>query len=392
MSMNASSILVIDDDMKNLSLLFNLLNEAGFEVLVSRDGESAIKSAENAQPNLILLDVLMSGIDGFETCRRLKASEKTQHIPVIFMTGLTSTVNKVRGFELGAIDYLTKPVEPEEVLVRIKTHLTIQQLQQDLQTKNQELQASLEREQDLNTFKSRFMSIATHEFRNPLTTVLFSSNLLRRYSAKITSEQNMIKEMGEELDSIERSVRQMMITLDGVLKVSKSETERFKFQPTSVNIKKLCQYVIEKFSIKAAETHTIHFLDKLESPQAVVEPKLMEQILSNLLSNAIKYSPNGGTITCNLFQENGVLILSVKDEGIGISKEDQRRLFKAFQRGGNVNGIQGTGLGLSIVKQFVELHGGTIHVESEVDRETTFKVALPICDKPENAPSKSIDS
>jgi signal transduction histidine kinase len=129
-----------------------------------------------------------------------------------------------------------------------------------------------------------------------------------------------------------------------------------------------------------SDTHTLIFPNSSEHIQAVVDPKLVEAILSNLLSNALKYSPEGGNVVCQLVQQGGTIILSVKDEGIGISKEDQRHLFDAFYRGFNVTKIQGTGLGLSIVKQFVELHGGAISIESEVDKGTTFTIILPFRD------------
>ena len=167
------TILVVDDTPKNLDVLFTLLSSLGFETLFALDGESALQRAEFGHPDLILLDIMMLGMDGFETCRRLKTNEKTREIPVIFMTALSDTVNKVKGFELGAVDYITKPIQAEEVLARVRTHLTIQQLQKDLQTKNEELQASneelqasLEREQELNKLKSRFISVASHEFRS----------------------------------------------------------------------------------------------------------------------------------------------------------------------------------------------------------------------------------
>ncbi len=382
MNDNMPSLLVVEDNLKSLSFLFNVLREAGFEVLVAQDGKHALRSAEEARPNMILLDVIMSGIDGFETCRRLKASEKTQHIPVIFMTGLTKTVDKVKGFELGAVDYITKPVEPEEMLVRVKTHLTIQQLQQDLYAKNKELQASLEREQELNTFKSRFMSIASHEFRNPLTAILFSNNLLRRYTAKLSSEKEsdkeIVKDMVEELDSLEKPVGHMITTLDEILRVSKSEAKKLTFRPSSIDLGDLCQHVVERFNVTSPETHAVTFLNTTEHIQAFVDPKLVDQILSNLLSNALKYSPSGGNISCGLFRKNDDILLSVKDEGIGISEDDRLRLFEAFHRGVNVDEIQGAGLGLSIVKQFVELHGGAINVKSQINRGTTFTVVLPL--------------
>ncbi|GAK59951.1 response regulator receiver sensor signal transduction histidine kinase [Candidatus Vecturithrix granuli] len=378
MNHDVSSILVVEDNPATLSLLFNLLDEAGFEVLVSQDGENAITVATTAQPDMILLDVLMSGMDGFETCQRLKACPETKDIPVIFMTALTKTVDKVKGFELGAVDYITKPIEPEEVLMRIKTHLMLQQLQCDLQIKNRELHAALEREQELNKLKSRFISMASHEFRTPLATIRLSGNLLGRYYAKCPQAPDIERKIREELDVIDHSVTQMTVTLDEVLTLSTSEAGKMTFSPVSFDLREFCQTIMTRFTLIAAKTHRLIFQSANKHLQIVADPKLLDQILSNLLSNAMKYSPQGSTILCQLTEHERQAIVSVKDEGMGISAEDQQHLFEPFRRGTNVKHIQGTGLGLSIVKQFVELHGGTITVESQIEVGTTFFITLPL--------------
>jgi two-component system sensor histidine kinase/response regulator len=377
MKNKASSILIIEDNPATVSVLYNLLNEAEFEVLIALDGDNAIKSAEEGQPDIILLDVILCGMDGFEICHRLKTSETTRNIPVLFMTALTKTVDKVKGFELGAVDYITKPFEPEEVLARVKTHLMIQQLQRDLQQKNEELHAALDRERKLNNLKSRFISIASHEFRTPLASILFSKNLLQRYTQKL-SEKEFVGEMGEELISIERSVHQMTAVLDEVLTITKTEAGKVTFTPERIDLTELCRDIVEKFRSLSTDAHTLIFPNSGDHIHVLADPKLMETILSNLLSNAIKYSPRGGTVYCSLWQDNGTIRLSIKDEGIGIAEDDQSHLFEAFYRGANAAKIKGTGLGLSIVKQFIELHGGAIEVKSEVNRGTTFTIVLPL--------------
>ena len=369
-------ILIIEDTPATLSVLFTLLNDAGFEVLVALNGENALKIAEEGEPDLILLDVMMAGIDGFETCRRLKDSETTREIPVIFMTALAETGDKIKGFELGAVDYITKPFEPQEVLMRIKTHLTIQQLQHDFQEKNEELSASLERERELNQLKSRFISIASHEFRTPLSTILISKNLVGRYCQQ-RNAPTISEDISEELDSIERAVRHMADTLDEVLTITKSEAGKITFEPVELDITAFCQEIVEKWNALSTEIHTLVFTGVGEHLRACVDPKLFETILSNLLSNAVKYSPRGGMVVCELWADEADLCLSVKDEGIGIKPEDQHNLFEAFHRGHNAASIQGTGLGLSIVKQFVDLHGGTIDVHSMMDQGTQFTLVFP---------------
>lgn len=368
-------ILVVDDNHANLDILFDIFDNTNFEVSYASDGESCLELANSDPPNLILLDIMMPGIDGFEVCRRLKTNKKTQHIPVIFMTALTETIDKVRGFELGVVDYITKPIHPEEVLARVRTHLTIQQLQQDLQTKNEELQASLEREKELNKLKSRFISVASHEFRSPLTLIGITTNMLKRYNERISGEKRI-----EHLKSIENSVQEMIDLLNNILVLSKAEAENFQFSPEPVDIEDFCQCLVEKFTLMSAETHPITFFGTGEHVQIAVDPKLLEPILANLLSNAIKYSPAGGSITVEVARDDKHVTFRVTDEGIGISETDQQHLFDAFHRGENVGEIQGAGLGLSIVKQFVDLHGGTISVESKVNKGTTFTVILPIRD------------
>lgn len=369
-------ILVIEDNPGTLGVLFNLLNDAGFEVLVARDGEKALEIAEEGSPDLILLDVMLSGIDGFEICRRLKDLEMTRELPVIFMTALTKTGDKVKGFELGAVDYITKPFDPEEVLVRVKTHLTIQQLQRDLLEKNEALEASLERERELNALKSRFVSIASHELRAPLSKILLSKGLLHRYCRKLP-ESDRIQDMQRELESIVRAVSQMTATLDEVLTITKSEAGKITFSPSMIDLTALCRNLVEEFDAMAPETHSVLFSNSEKPIYTRADPKLLETVLSNLLANAIKYSPQGGTVLCDLVLKEGTILLSVKDEGIGIAEEDQVYLFEAFYRGENAEKIEGSGLGLSIVKQFVELHSGAIKVESEINKGATFTILLP---------------
>jgi two-component system sensor histidine kinase/response regulator len=375
-------ILAVDDNPTNLDVLFDIFDNTNFVVSFVTDGESCLELANSDSPDLILLDVMMPGMDGFEVCRRLKAHEKTQHIPIIFMTALTDTVSKVKGFELGAVDYITKPIQPEEVLARVRTHFTIQQLQRDLRTKNEklrtsneELQASLEREKELNKLKSRFISVASHEFRSPLTLIGITANMLKRYNDRISDEKRI-----EHLKGIESSVQEMIDLLNNILVLSKAEAENFQFSPEPIDVENFCQCLVEKFTLMSAETHLITFLGTGEHIQIAADPKLLEPILSNLLSNAIKFSPVGGAIMVGLARDNENVIFRVTDKGIGISEADQQHLFDAFHRGENIGTTQGAGLGLSIVKQFVDLHSGTISVESEVNKGTTFTIILPIRD------------
>jgi len=366
MSEPVPKILVIDDNPKNLDLLSALLDKQGLVMLFALDGARGIQRAESGQPDLILLDIMMPHLDGFETCRQLKANEKTKDIPVIFMTALADTANKVKGFELGAVDYLTKPIQPEEVVARVNTHLKIQRLQQNLKQ-------ALEHERELNKLKTRFVSVASHELRTPLTQILYASNFLEELGDQLSAEQKV-----QQFATIERAVNQMADILNDILILSRQETGKFEFSPKTTDVRDFCHRLVQEFQLISEKTHTMIFASPDDPVQAVVDPNVLQVILSNLLSNAIKYSPAGGTIHVQLQHAPEALIFSIKDEGLGISPEDQRHLFEAFHRGNNVGKLSGTGLGLSIVKQFVDLHGGAIRVDSAVNKGATFTVTIPI--------------
>ncbi|ETR73361.1 MAG: sensory transduction histidine kinase [Candidatus Magnetoglobus multicellularis str. Araruama] len=177
-----STVLVVDDTPTNLSVLLDYLNRSGFKTLIAQDGEGALEQADFANPDIILLDIMMPGIDGFETCKRLKANDTTKDIPVIFMTALSDTVDKVKGFQYGAVDYITKPFQQEEVLMRITTHLTIQHQKKALNDLNQKLMAS-------NATKDKFFSIIAHDMRSAFTPMVGYSDLLMRAASDQKSEK-----------------------------------------------------------------------------------------------------------------------------------------------------------------------------------------------------------
>ncbi|MFN4775645.1 MAG: response regulator, partial [Pseudanabaena sp.] len=181
-------VLVVDDNPTNLSVLVNLLRDVGLRVLVATDGESAIEQTEYVKPDLILLDVMMPGIDGFETCQRLKSDAETVKIPIIFMTALSETVDKVRGLSLGAVDYVTKPFEHEEVLVRIRTHLTIAKQRQTIESQNLDLQAEISDRKRAEESLTIFLHAVSHDLRNPVTGLLMVlDNLAKTASSADTN-------------------------------------------------------------------------------------------------------------------------------------------------------------------------------------------------------------
>jgi PAS domain S-box-containing protein len=233
---------------------------------------------------------------------------------------------------------------------------------------------ALEKQKELNDLKSRFVSMTSHEFRTPLATILSSAELLKHYSDRLPAEEKV-----EILSSIETSVKRMTQMLDNVLLIGKAEAQMLSFKPESIDLRALCADCIEeaRTAVRSENPPEIRAEIGPEIATGVFDEKLLRHVLGNLLSNAIKYSPHGGIVTFSVSHRAGATEFSVTDQGIGIPKKDLPRLFETFHRAENVGNIQGTGLGLAIVGKSVELHGGTISVDSEEGRGTSFRVVIP---------------
>lgn len=237
----------------------------------------------------------------------------------------------------------------------------------------QEIRKALAKEKELNELKSSFISMTSHEFRTPLTTILGSAELLEHYSDKWTQEKKI-----NHLQRIQTNVKRLVHLLDNILLIGKADAGRLEFNPEPINLKEFCLNLVEELQPSTSTQHTLNFVSHGECPDACMDEKLLQHILSNLLSNAIKYSPAGGTVHFDLVCQDSEVIFRIRDEGIGIPSDDLQGLFETFHRARNVGQIQGTGLGLAIVKKSVDLHGGKIAVSSEVGAGTTFTVTLPL--------------
>ncbi len=355
-----ATILVVDDDPTNLSVLFNYLSEMGLKVLVAQDGESAIEQIEYDHPDVILLDILMPNIDGFETCRRLKTSIATRDIPVIFMTALTDVEDIITGFELGAVDYITKPFHHEEVLVRITTHLTLQRQRMELY--------------ELNMMKNKFFSIIAHDMKEGLSTLVSLSNFL----VMSISEKNG-NNIQKAAEMVESSVQNAVKLLENLLNWAKIQDGTMEFHPEVIDLQEVVLENIVLLRGNAREkqidlSHTI-----TANTLVYADYNMASMILRNLISNALWFTNSGGEVKVSATIVNHFIEVAVSDTGIGISKEDISKLFridKKFRRNGTA-GEHGTGLGLILCKDLIEMSGGNIWVESEVEQGSTFTFTLP---------------
>jgi len=366
------NILIVDDTPNNLRLLSNMLEEQGYNVRCANSGAIALKSVAIEHPDIILLDINMPNINGYEVCEQLKLDANTCEIPIIFLSALSETIDKIKAFRIGGVDYITKPFQVEEVLVRIESQLSLRRMQLELQTAKDQALKALKQEQELNRMKSEFVSMISHDFRNPLTSIQGFAGLLE-CGGNIPPPDIINRYIGK----INTAVDQLLLLLDEILLIGNMEVVKIQYRPVKINLKEFCQEVIDTLKYSLTNQDQICFTCSEEATDAEMDSTLLQRILINLLSNAIKYSPPESKIYFDLECQNQTATFRIRDQGIGIPLENQSKLFEAFYRCDNVGNIKGTGLGLAIVKKCVEIHAGTISLVSQEQLGTTFTICLP---------------
>jgi len=361
-------VLAVDDTAGNLRVLLESLGSAGHEVLVATNGQSAIDTAQYAQPDLILLDVIMPGMDGYEACAQLKRNTATAHIPVIFMTALTETDEKVRAFELGAVDYVTKPFEEAELLARVQTHLTVNRLRLDLEKRNKQLE-------DLHQLKNEFMGMAAHDIRNPLASVMACADLIESIAPSASPAR--VQMFAGQISGAARRINAIITNL---LDVNAIDSGQRNINIASHDLSAIVERVVQQNALKAGSKQiNLQFVPSGGPALAAIDESAAEQVLDNIISNAVKYSPSGRTVTARLVRSASSMRVEVQDEGPGLSAEDQAKMFRKFCRLSPkpTAGEPSTGLGLWIVKQLTESMHGTIRCESALEKGSTFIVQWP---------------
>jgi signal transduction histidine kinase len=363
-----SLILAVDDISKNLQVVGTLLRREGYRIVPATSGAQALERVRAETPDLILLDLMMPDMDGLEVCRRLKADALTLPIPVIFLTASNEMEHLVQGFEVGAVDYVTKPFNPPELLARVRTHLELKHARDTIVRYGQELSR-------LNEEKNEFMGIAAHDLRSPLGTIQGFSDLL-------LDDPEMAREEREDFTRrISDTATRMSEMVQNLLDANRIERGEMKLNLAPTELSAPLGGVVEAYRPRAAaKQQSVHLQNEAPPVTVVVDPSVLVQVLENLVSNAVKYSPPGKDIFVRLKKLPDAVRCEVQDEGPGLSAEDQKKLFGKFARlsAKPTGGEHATGLGLSIVKKMVEAMNGQVWCESEPGRGALFIVQFPM--------------
>jgi two-component system, sensor histidine kinase and response regulator len=399
-------VLVVDDVADNVQFLSMRLKTKGFEVSTASNGVLALEHvaqmlAHNTLPDVILLDVQMPEMDGFEACKRLKADPQLAAIPVIFLTSRSELEDVMEGFELGAVDYIAKPFHPNELLTRIRTHIELKLSQDLLRDNNRELSQLNERLQQLNQEKNEFLGMAAHDLRNPLSGIRLLAELLE-------GESNLPPaKTSEALQGILTNVERMSRILQNLLDVNAIEEGKLAqhLEQAPVNLLLIAADTVSIYAeAAAAKNITLEVAPEISFDEAELfsSGDILLQVASNLVSNALKYSPPHTTVRVSVSaqpaQDSAVapaqLLLAVRDEGPGLNDDDMKKVFGKFARlsAQPTGDEQSTGLGLFIVKKLMTMLGGDVACRNNVDNHLTTDSAKTNSAKTNSARNENLDN
>ena len=367
-------ILVVDDTTANLQLLAGMLKERGYRVRPVPSGKLALQAIQKEQPDLILLDINMPEMNGYEVCAFLKADEALREIPVLFISALDETIDKVKAFAAGGVDYITKPFQFEEVEARVKTHLKLRRLQLELQRQNCQLRESYEQLKKLEELRDNLTNMVVHDMRSPLMGITGNLEILEMYAEKKLSCEDM-----ESLRHARSSSLVLVDMVTSLLDISRLEQGQMPLCVTCSDMDDLVQDALNSLGSLTKQV-SLRYNKKSEPDMVTCDANLITRVIANLVGNAIKFAPEGSKVTVSVEKEGEGTKLCVTDTGNGIPLEYHGKIFEKF---GQVETRQhrqrySTGLGLTFCKLAVEAHGGNIGVESEVGRGSTFWFTLPL--------------
>ncbi len=412
---NTGHILIVDDTPNNLRFLSDLLSKAGYAVRKVVSGELGLEAARLEPPDLILLDIRMPGLDGYQVCGQLKASQRTSEIPVIFLSAMDEELDKVMAFEAGGVDYITKPFQVVEVLARIETHLQISHLRKTLTQQNLQLQQEIARRTSVETALDTLSRIPDTQQPSLLqqTESRQSFEQIQRYALQAQSLTSLVEQLTQSLDEIEsalgeldqsrhpdqtrqtisttlQSMRQALQTTALAPTISPRSVSPHSVSPRSVDLLEFCQAFCDEWLLPTVPNYQLSVLSQGTPVSLSIDEVLLKQVLTQLFNNAIRYSPLGGSLVLQVIYEPTQVLLQVRDEGIGIAAKQLANINSALEDWTSLSSLPNLaelnqasgkgplGMGLTVAKQVLRQQGGNIRLSSEQGQGTTVTLTLPM--------------
>lgn len=363
------TIMLVDDNDANIQLAASILKRNNYNLILAYGGEEALDILEDKSADLILLDVMMPDIDGYEVCKRLKENDNTKDIPVILLTALRKNESLVKGFSLGAIDYISKPFNKDELLARVKNHLDLKFSRDFIIEQNAKLDL-------LNQENKALLKITAHDLKSPLQGIY---GLLDIIEINLRSGEFDVNEILENIELSKKAALQAEKIIRDILDLNNLENGKLGLNNTNVNLNELLNRLIRNYNLKATNKNiNLMFDSNIKNETIKIDEDKIYRIFDNLLSNALKFSDYNTNVYVKAFEEETFFKINIIDEGPGITDEDKTKLFKKFVKLSNspTGNETSSGLGLSIVKQFADLMGIEINFKTEVGKGTEFFIII----------------
>lgn len=362
-------ILIVDDVMSNVLLLKVLLTNEKFNIVTASNGHQALEQVDKENPDLVLLDVMMPDMSGFEVAQQLKANPDTAEVPIIFLTALNSTADIVKGFQVGGNDFISKPFNKEELIIRVTHQISLVAAKRIIVAQTEELRKTI-------VGRDKLYSVIAHDLRSPMGSIKMVLNMLILNLPSSTIGE----EMYELLTMANQTTEDVFALLDNLLKWTKSQIGKLKVVYQDVDMVEVAEGVIEIFSMVAGLKNIQLRLEVPEHLNVYADIDMIKTVIRNLISNAIKFSNEGSEVLVKVTEEDGMAIVSVKDSGCGIDEDNQKKLlhtdthFSTF----GTNNEEGSGLGLLLCQDFVIKNGGKLWFFSVKNEGSTFYFSIPL--------------
>jgi signal transduction histidine kinase len=364
------TILVVDDNDDTRQATVDVLAMEGFNALSASDGPSALAMLDELSPDVILMDVMMPGMTGTEVLQAIRARADTLETPVILITMLDRPDDIVYGLELGANDYLTKPVQAEVLVARVRTQLKLKRLQD-------QRRRDIIRLAELDTIRDKFLQIAAHDLKNPINNLMMGLDLLDLNVSKIGE---MVREFPTVYAAMRVATNTMMVIVSDFLDHDTIRSGKIELSPQPVSLNLIVEQTVEQFQLNA-ERKKITLSADLDASLGEIQadPNRLMQVVSNLVGNGLKFTKSGGQVAVRTYASGDMQRMEVTDTGPGIREDEMGMLFQDFARLSNraTGGEKSSGLGLSIARRLVEMHGGRIGADSTPGQGSTFWFELP---------------